>query len=181
MRLPQVLDLVEGLLRASEHPDIVSVDRYGTSPEPWGPNVATSRTKSVSGIRVTYTATSTAMLAGQIEPKMVPVPMPAEMPPPTQRLSRLPIFVAQLLDVARPAEVASWQLVAHPQLGPKDRLGTQPGGITIVFADGTQMLLLCQATGAMTGTDPAEEPFPDYQIPEGVKTWHLKVGSGSAG
>lgn len=164
MKLAEVLDVVQGLLVASEHPDIVSVDRYGSSTEPWGPNAAQAKTSTISGVKVTYTATSTAMLWGAISPGVVVVPMPAVMPPPTQRTPRLPIFVVQLLDVARPPAFTSWQLVAQPTVGPKDLLGTLPSGLTIACADGTKMLLLSQSTGAMVGTDPAEEPFPDWQL-----------------
>jgi hypothetical protein len=170
MQLPEVLDVVEALLVASEHPDIVSVERYGSSTEPWGPIVERSRTKVVSGVKVAYTATSTAMLSGQINPDVIAVPMPAEMPPPTLRAPRLTMFVAELLNVARPQVFKSWQLVSRATAGPKDELGKLPYGISITCADGTEMLLLAQATGAMVGADPSEEPFPDYVIPEGVKS-----------
>ncbi len=169
MQLPQILGIIERLLVASEHPDIVKVERYGTATEPWGPNAERSKTKTVSGVRVIYTATSGAMLWGAISPDVVTVPAPDEMPPPSQRAFRLPIFVAQLLDAARPAGFTSWELVARPVIGPKDRLGALPSGLRITCADNTKMLLLAQATGAMVGTDPDEEPFPDYTIPETIK------------
>ena len=40
MKLAQVLDVIEGVIRASEHPDIVPIERYGTATEPWGPTAA---------------------------------------------------------------------------------------------------------------------------------------------
>lgn len=165
MQLAQVLDVVEGLLVASEHPDIVKVERYGTATEAWGPNVDRSKTTSVSGVKVTYTSTATAMLAGQIAPDAKPVPMPAEMPPPDRRAPRLAIFVARLLEVARPAVFSGWELVSRPTLGDDGQLGTLPYGISLACADGTKMQLLAQSTGAMVGAEPAEEPFPDYVIP----------------
>ena len=165
MQLAQVLDVVEEVLVASRHPDIVKVERYGSATEPWGPNVAKSRTQTIAGVRVTYVATSTAVLWGAVKPDVVVVPAPPEMPPPTLRAFRLPIFVAQLLDAARPAAFASWQLVAQPTIGPKDRLGELPSGLSITCSDGTRMLLLSTATGAMVGSDPEEEQFPGYVIP----------------
>ncbi len=178
MRLAQVLDVVEGLLVASEHPDIVKVERYGTATEPWGPSVERSRTTSIAGVKVTYTSTSTALLNGRIETAAFPVPMPAELPPPRLRAPRLAIFVAQLLDVARPEVFSRWELVSLPSLGDAGQLGTLPYGLSIACADGTTMLLLAQSTGAMVGSEPTEEPFPDYVIPaEGVKSWHLKASA----
>ena len=179
MKLAQVLDVVEALLVASEHPDIVKVERYGTATEPWGPDVARSRTKSVAGVKATFGSTSTAMLAGRIDPSVIAVPTPAEMPPPTLRAPRFVTFVAQLLDTARPEPFSSWQLVTSTTAGPPDRLGALPYGIDITCADGTKMLLLCQATGAMVGAEPTAEPFPEYVIPEGVKEWmtHLRANA----
>jgi hypothetical protein len=171
MKLAQVLDVIEGVLVAAEHPDIVAVERYGNATEPWGPNATQSKTTSISGLRVRYQATSRALLNGRIDPKAYPVEMPAEMPPPTLRAPRLAIFVAQLLDVARPDVFSSWQLVSTPDAGSAESAGKLPYGISITCADGTTMLLLTQAMGAMVGTDPTEEPAPDYVIPEGVKDW----------
>ena len=179
MQLAQVLDVIEGLLLASEHPDIVKVDRYGTGTEPWGPTVERSRTKSVAGVKVTYTSTATAILLGMIKPETYPVPMPADMPPPSRRAPRLAIFVAQLLDVARPAIFSAWELMSSPTVGDPAQLGQLPYGISITGTDRTKMLLMAQATGAMVGTDPAEEPFPEYVIPEGVKSWHLRLNATS--
>lgn len=170
MQLAQVLDIVERLLVASGHPDIVKVDRYGTATEPWGPDASKSRTATISGLKLTFTSTSTALLDGRIVPRVVDVPTPDEMPPPSLRAPRSVTFVAQLLDVARPEQFSSWQLVCPPDMGPKDRLGTLPYGIVIAGTDGSKMLLLCQATGAMVGNEPTEDPFPDYLIPEEVRT-----------
>ncbi|WP_250000350.1 hypothetical protein [Actinoplanes sp. M2I2] len=177
MQLAQVLDVVERLLVAAEHPEIVKVERYGTATEPWGPDAARSRTTTISGLKATFTSTSTALLNGRILPGVVDVPMPAELPLPTLRAPRFATFVAQLLNVARPKQFTSWQLVSPPAMGPADRPGTLPYGISISCADGTKMLLLCQATGAMVGKEPEEEPFPGYVIPEGVKTCLQEVSA----
>jgi hypothetical protein len=177
MQLAEVLDVVEGLLVASEHPDIVSVKRYGTAT---GPSADRSRTSSISGVRVTYSSTATAVIWGAIWPGETPIPTPGEMPPPVERTGRLAIFVVQLLDVARPQQFRSWQLVALPDLGPTAARGTAASGVSVVCADGTKMLLRTSSTGATVGAEPTEEPFPDYVIPEGVKSWHLKVNAQSA-
>src|SRR3954469_19706656 len=108
MQLAQVLDVVEGLLVASEHPDIVSVGRYGKGTEPWGPSVDRSRTSSIAGVRVTYSSTATAMIWGAVWPGETPISAPEEMPAPVWRTQRLAIFVVQLLDVARPQQFRSW-------------------------------------------------------------------------
>ncbi|MDY7084287.1 MAG: hypothetical protein SYR96_04215 [Actinomycetota bacterium] len=170
MQLGQVLDVVERLVVASEHPDIVKVERYGTATEPWGPTVARSKTTTIAGMKVTFTSTSTALLNGRIEPGVTEVAVPDVMPLPTLRAPRFVTFVAQLLDVARPAQFSSWRLVGQPSADKGSPTAALPYGISFACADGTTMLLLCQATGAMVGAEPSEEPFPDYVIPEGVRT-----------
>jgi hypothetical protein len=175
MQLTQVLDIIEGLLRASEHPDIAAIERYGTLGAPWNPKDL-SPNGSITGVRVTYQATSTAMLYGSLRTGEKAIPVPDTMPSPKEaRVQRLPIFVAQLLNFAQPPEFRSWQLVAFPGIGTTGQQGTAPAGVSIQCADGTKMLLQSQATGAMVGTDPDEEPFPDYVIPEGVKSWQAYV------
>ncbi|GAB1641800.1 hypothetical protein [Krasilnikovia sp. MM14-A1259] len=171
MRLTEVLDVIEGVLNASEHPDIVQVDRYGDATEPWGPNVQTSTSRSISGVRVRYQSSASAMIFGAVWPSETPIPVPDEMPPPVRRAPRLAIFVVQLLDVARPAEFRSWQLVALSDLGPTDARGSSPSGVSLVCADGTKMLLRVSGASVSTGADPETEPFPDYVIPDAVKSW----------
>lgn len=177
MQLGQVLDVVHRLVVASDHPDIVKVERYGTATEPWGPTVARSRTTTIAGLKVTFTSTSTALLNGRIEPNAVEVAMPDVMPLPTLRAPRFVTFVAQLLDVARPAQFSSWRLVGQPSADPSSQIAGLPYGISFSCADGTTMLLQCQATGAMVGAEPSEEPFPDYVIPEEVKTCLREVSA----
>ena len=167
MQLARVLDVVEGLLVASGHPEIVKVERFGAATEPWGPSAAQSKSSSIAGIRVTYASSSTAMIWGAVWPGEKPLPMPEEMPPVADRASRLPIFVVQLLDVARPADFTSWQLVALPNLGATD---TTPGGVSLVCGDGTRMLLRCSATGVTVGAEPETDPYADYVIPDEVRT-----------
>ena len=96
------------------------------------------------------------------------VAMPEVMPLPTLRAPRFVTFIAQLLEVARPAQFSSWRLVGQPSADPSSPIAGLPYGISIACADGTTMLLMCQATGAMVGAEPTEEPFPEYVIPESV-------------
>ncbi|MCO8277000.1 hypothetical protein M1L60_41125 [Actinoplanes sp. TRM 88003] len=168
MQLAQVLDVIERVLVAAEHPDIVKIERYGTGTEPWGPSAAKSRTTSIAGVRVTYASTATAMLWGAIWPGEKPLPMPAELPKISDRVARLSILVVQLLDVAKPAAFTSWQLVSLPDLGPQDAPAPAPAGVSVVCADGTKMLLRAASTGATVGDEPENDPTPDYVIPAGV-------------
>ncbi|RZU52077.1 hypothetical protein EV385_3918 [Krasilnikovia cinnamomea] len=172
MRLAEILDVIEVVLNASEHPDIVQVDRYGDATEPWGPNIQTSKSRSISGVRVRFQSSASAMIFGAIWPGETPVPVPDEMPPPARRAPRLAIFVVQLLDVARPTKFRSWQLVALSDLGPTDARGSSPSGVSLVCADGTKMLLRVTGASASIGVDPETEPFPDYVMPDAVKLWH---------
>jgi len=180
LKLAQILDVIEGVLIASEHPDIVEVERYGIATEPWGPTVALSKSKSISGVLVKYTSTATASIWGGVQPGEIAIPMPDEMPPIGRRSPRLAIFVAQLLDVARPAVFSSWRLAGFPGIGLDHEQGKLPSGVVVVCADGTEMILRVTSTGPTAGREPEEDPFPEYQIPEGVKQWHLRVNAQSA-
>jgi len=168
MQLGQVLDIVEGVLAAGEHPDIVKIERYGSGVEPWGPSAERSRTSTIAGVRATYASTSTAMIWGAVWPGEKPIPLPDQMPPISDRSARLAVFVVQLFDAARPAALKSWQLVALPDLGPTEARGAWPTGVSVVAADGTKMLLRCSSTGATLGDEPASDPHPDYVIPGGI-------------
>jgi hypothetical protein len=165
MQLAQVLDVFEGMLVASEHPDIASVGRYGRDLVPGG--------QSPAGVKVQHQSGSWTYLFGAIHPGEIPVPIPDVLPRPKLRAPRMAIFAAQLLDVARPDVFRSWQLVAFQDLG--HERGVTPLGISLVCSDGTKMLL--RATAGSGPTDPEDEPAPEYRIPEGVQQWHLRVSS----
>jgi hypothetical protein len=152
VQLSQVLDVFEGLLIAAEHPDIVSVRRYGQDAAPGG--------GSPAGIKVKHRSGSEAYLWGAIRPGATPVPMPDKPPAPRFRAPRLAIFAAQLLGAARPPAFRSWQLVAFPGLGHEP---DTPLGLDLVGADGGRLLL--RATAGSGDSDPLDEPFPDYRIP----------------
>ncbi len=175
MQLSQVLDVIEGLLRASEHPDIAEIERYGTLGAPWDPRDLQPG-GSITGVKIRHQSTSTSALYGSLRSGQKPVPIPDTLPSPKSgRAQRLPILVVQLLDVARPEQFRSWQLVALPGIGPTGAQGAAPAGVHIECADGTSMLLQSQSTGAMVGDEPDDEPFPDYVIPATVKDWQKQT------
>lgn len=166
MQLAQVLDVFEGLLAASRHPDIAGLKRYGHDVTPGG--------GSPAGINVKHASGSEAYLWVAVWPGAKPIPIPDEPLPIRQRAGRLAVFAAQLVDVARPSQFRSWQLVAFSDLGPEP--GVSPCGISVVCSDGTTMLLRVTAGGPPTG-EAAEDPHPDYRIPEDVTTWQLAAGT----
>jgi hypothetical protein len=171
MNYVQVLGVMERLLIAAKHPDIVSVERYGTSNAPWGPTVETSKTKSITGIMVRHQSTATASLWLAEWPGEQPAELPKVLPAPRQnRAPRLAILAGQLLDAAKPEQFKAWRMVTLPNLGRPDVQAGLPFGLSIVTADNTRVLLRVTATGPTVGQDPDEEPFPDYTIPEEVKT-----------
>ncbi len=170
MQPSPLLDLVERLLQAAEHPDIVKIERYGPGQGPWGPDVETSKAKSITGIMVRHQSTATASLWEAVWPGEQPVDPPAVWPVPRQnRAPRLLLLVGQLLEAAKPAKVKAWRLVSLPKLGLADKQAGLPFGLSAVLTDGSRWLLRATATGPTVGTDPEEEPFPDYTIPKGVK------------
>jgi hypothetical protein len=163
VNLPAVLDVIERLLNAAQHPDIVKVERYGTGGQPWGPTADKSPVKTVTGVKVTHQSTATASLWGANRSDLTPVDRPAVMPAPKLRGPRLAILAHQLLDAARPAEFTAWQLFAVAELAPVGE--GLPFALGITCADGSKMLLQASATGARVGNEPDEDPFPDWQVP----------------
>jgi hypothetical protein len=162
-----ILDVVERLLNTAGHPDIVKVARYGPDLGPWGPTAEKSPVKNATGLKVTHQSTATAMLWEAIWPGEQPIEAPAVLPAPKQnRAPRLVLLVAQLLEVARPAEFKAWRLVTLPDLGRTDMEPRTALGLSFVLADGTRMLLRASATGATMGVEDEEDRFPDYVIPE---------------
>jgi hypothetical protein len=155
VKLAEVLDVFEGLFAAAQHPDIVSVGRYGSDMQPGG--------QSPAGVKVKHLSGSEAYLWGAVvRNDAVPAPVPEALPAPRLRAPRIAILAAKLLDVARPAQFKAWRLVAFPDLGPEP--GVTSLGVEVVCADGTKMLLRATAGSGPAG-DPADEPAPDYRIP----------------
>ncbi len=172
MQPSPLLDLVERLLKAAEHPDIVKVERYGPGRGPWGPDVDQKKGPAATGILVRHqwSATASSWLA-QWPGEEQPVDEPSELPPPRQnRAPRLAILVKQLLDAAQPAHLKAWRLVKLPNLGRADTQAHLPFGLSVVTAGGGRELMRVTATGATEGFDFDADPFPGYVIPEGVKT-----------
>jgi hypothetical protein len=175
----QVLDTIERLLTAADHPDIVKVERYGPGDGPWGPTVQESKVKHITGVKVTHQSTATASVWEAIWPGEQPVDPPTTLPAPrSARAPRLLILVSQLLDVAQPETLKAWRLVTLPDLGATG--STLPAGLSLVDRDGGRLLLRATATGPTVGDEPTVDPFPDYVIPEEVKTC-LQPSAASAG
>ncbi|OZV75217.1 hypothetical protein CA850_29020 [Micromonospora echinospora] len=166
MQTTAALDVIEALLTASAHPDFTGVSRYGTDATPGG--------NSPAGVKVTHrSGSATLVWATAAKPSADTVPLPATMPPPTQRVQRMVSFAVQLLDTARPAAFTSWEACNYPGVH------ISPAGLRITAADGTKVYLrVTNASGA--GKEPAEDPHPDYQFPEGVRSWPQAAGAASA-
>ncbi|MDG4774153.1 hypothetical protein [Solwaraspora sp. WMMD792] len=169
MQVAEVLDVLEALFQTSKHPDITDVRRYGQDTEPGG--------NSPAGVRVYYSTGSTGMLWAAVgKPAPAPASLPAEMPAPRERARRTLAFAVQLLDFARPEEFTSWEPCAFTGVH------SSPSGVKITCRDGGAVFLRATATtgpGGIAG-EPNEDPYPDYQIPEGVRSWRQEVGARSA-
>jgi hypothetical protein len=101
MATSPALDIVEKLLVAAEHPDITAVERYGPGDGPWGPTLQTSKAKKITGVVVTHQSSATASLWEAVWPDATPITAP-DVIPPNRRAPRLAVFVAQLLEHAKP-------------------------------------------------------------------------------
>ncbi len=177
-----LLDMIEKLLTAARHPDIVKIEQYGPGQGAWGPDVDQNKVKSITGIKVTHQSSATASIwLAQWPGQEQPIDEPAQLPLPRQnRAPRLAIFVKQLLDVAQPAELKAWRIVKLSKLGNPDTQAHLPSGLSVVAAAGERTLLRVAATGATVGGEPEMDPFPSYTIPEEVKTCLRPAGAASA-
>ncbi|NIL42923.1 DUF2058 domain-containing protein [Salinispora arenicola] len=158
MQVSQALDVMEAILRAAEHPDIVEVTRYGADTQSGG--------QSPPGIKVRHQSGTAAMLWAGVSPRdATPVPLPTGPLPPKQRAARILVLTQQLLDVARPEVFASWELCRQP--------GVEvpvAAAVRITARDGSTIYL--RGTAASGDTEPETDPYPDYQIPQEVQSWH---------
>ncbi|MEO3776342.1 hypothetical protein ABGB16_05710 [Micromonospora sp. B11E3] len=167
MQVTQALDIMEALFQAAEHPDVTAVERYGQDAQPGG--------QSPPGVKVLHRSGSAAMLWAALPPRDVtPVPLPSEPLPPKWRAARILVLAHQLLDAARPDAIRSWELCR--QAGVESPVAAALG---ITASDGSVIYL--RATSASgSAAEPETDPYPDYQIPQGVREWHLRAGAPSA-
>ncbi len=168
MQVSQALDVMEALLRAAEHPDIVTIRRYGRDAQPGG--------QSPAGVKIQHRSSDTWALLSAFPPPRdaTPVPLPSEMPPPKWRAARILVFAHQLLDAGKPEPFASWELCRQPGTE-----GPVAAAIRVSARDGSVFYLRgMAASGSMR--EPEVDPYPDYQIPQGVREWHLRVSVPSA-
>ncbi|QOC89890.1 hypothetical protein [Micromonospora craniellae] len=168
MQVSQALDMIEALLRAAEHPDITAVQRYGRDAQPGG--------QSPAGVKALHRSGSAAMLWAAVPPRdATPVPLPSDPLPPRWRAARILVLAHQLLDVARPDQLAQWELCR--QAGVESPIAA---ALRLNARDGSVVYLRGTSAGG-TSREPETDPFPDWQIPEGVREWHLRVNAPSAG
>jgi hypothetical protein len=168
VQVSQALDVMEALLRASEHPDINAIERYGRDAQAGG--------QSPPGVSVLHRSSDTrALLTALPAPRdATPVQLPREPLSMQHRAARMLVFVHQLLDAARPEVFASWELCSEP--GTK---GPVAAAIRIAARDGSVIYLRgLAASGSMR--EPETDRYPDYQIPQGVQSWHLSPSAARA-
>ncbi|MEV6798558.1 hypothetical protein AB0M91_09440 [Micromonospora rifamycinica] len=172
MQVTQALDIMEALYQAAEHPDVTTIRRYGRDSEPGG--------QSPAGVRLWHQTGSSSMLWAAVPPRDAqPVPL-GEMPPPRLRFWRLLVFTHQLLDAAQPEPFERWELCATPGVGWTENGQPTPSALRITCRDRTVLYLRATAASG-DRREPETDPYPDYQIPQGVREWHLRVNAPSAG
>ncbi|WP_328344626.1 hypothetical protein [Micromonospora sp. NBC_00421] len=160
-----VLDVVEALLRAAEHPDYTNITRYGRDSLPGG--------QSPAGVKAAHMSGSTSMLwAAEVPREATPVQADDDVLV-TSMPGRMLRLMVRLLDAARPNGFTSWQLCAAPGVG-WPASGESPSAIRIVGDDGSVAYLRATAASGPRGgaAEPKTDPCPDYRIPEGVVEWH---------
>lgn len=157
METAQVLDVIERLHNAAEHPDIVKVQRYGQDLKPGG--------QSPAGVTITYQSGSEAYIwvAAPEQPEPAAHPLPDKMPELKFRAQHALKFLVELLDIAQPALFTAWRTVGFAGVA------MTPAGLAIRCSDGSTTYL--RVTSGFGGfADQERDEFPEYTIPEGVKT-----------
>jgi hypothetical protein len=154
VQLSETLDLLKRLLDAAGHPDVAEVSLYSGGPEP-----------DRNGVAVKDRRGGHMYLSGATWKGEIPVDTPDVLPPPNLGAQRIAALTVKLLDAAKPVELQAWRLVALPDLGPTDARSVAPTAVSLVGADGSRMLLRATHGGSQTG-DPAEDPHPDWRVPE---------------
>jgi hypothetical protein len=154
MESAQLLDVIERLHNAAEHPDIVLVKRYGRDAKPGG--------QSPAGVALTYRSGSQAYISpAEGKPEPVPHPLPERMPELKFRALHALKFLIELLDAAKPDLFVAWRLVAF------EGVALQPSGLAIRCADGSTAYL--RVTSGFGGfADQDRDDFPDFVISDAV-------------
>lgn len=160
----QVLDVIEALFHAAQHPDYTSVARYGRDSMPGG--------QSPAGVSATHLSGSRSMLS-LFEPRPGTFAVAADDSMMTTMAGRTLYLTMRLLDAARPSEFTRWELHASPGVGWPDH-GRSPSAILLTGVDGSIAYLRATAASGPRGgaAEPKQDPFPDYQIPQEVVQWH---------
>lgn len=160
----RILDVIETLLRAADHPDYQKVTRYGRDDMPGG--------QSPSGVKALHLTGSTSMLWCAAEPRDVTV-VPSEVV--EQMVVHMPgralRLLWRLLDASRPTVFSSWELCAAPGVGWPDT-GKSPSAIRVTGSDGTVAYVRATAASGPGGAkaEPREDPCPDWTVPEAVRS-----------
>ncbi|MET8278373.1 hypothetical protein [Micromonospora sp. NPDC005174] len=167
-----VLDVVEALLIAAQHPDYTDVYRYGRDSMPGG--------QSPAGVSATHLSGSRSMLWAaeqphDARPADASDAMVTSMPGRTLRLT------LRLLDAAQPAEFTRWELCSAGGVGWPEH-GVSPSAIRITGADGTVAYLRATAASGPRGgaAEPKEDPCPGYVIPQEVREWRHRASAAIA-
>jgi hypothetical protein len=141
----QILDTLERLLRAAQHPDVIEVYRYAQSHE---------------GIGIVYSTRAKAFVWLAPDAVSTPAELPAELPPWETRVQHVLTLLVELLDAARPAGIDGWRTVA---VGGTD---LAPCGLE-VRAGQTRVVLRVTAGGAQ-GKDSDPQDWAGWTIPAGI-------------
>lgn len=159
----RILDVIEALLRAADHPDYQQITRYGRDTMPGG--------QSPAGVKAAHKSQSTSMLWAAVEPRDARPVDPAALDHMTGSMpGRALRLLYRLLDTARPPQFTRWELCAAPGVGWPET-GVSPSGIRVTGSDGTVAYIRATAASGPGGgkAEPKEDPNPDWQVPETVK------------
>jgi hypothetical protein len=157
------IDVIEPLLRVAAHPDFTDVTRYGTD-DPGGHRPMGVKGRHLSG--------SQSLLWAAVPPADA-IPLPVTLPDSELAYGqvRVLLLLHRLLEAARPAGIAGWEICATP--GVRDGR-TQASAMRITDSNGAIAYVRATGISASGGraVEPAGDPCPTYQIPQEVLSWH---------
>jgi len=141
-----LLDLVQRLLSAAQHPDVSSVERYDGA---------------AKGVVVTYRSGAKVFFAGAAgKPRTEPAGLGDDLGPWKFRRNYAMRMLLDVLEVARPAGLSGWRTVAI------EKVDVKPGGIELVTDSGPMVLHVTSGGPMILDSDPAD--FAGWRVPDGI-------------
>jgi hypothetical protein len=142
---PQILDTLERLLRAAQHPDVIAVDRFASS---------------LTGIAITYQSQAHAYVWLAEDAVVKPAELPAVLPDYKDRVQHVLRLCVDLLEAVTPSGIDAWRTVAVE--------GAQLSPCGLEVRAGQAGVVLRVTAGGAPGTDSDPATWAGWTIPADI-------------